>query len=199
MPSSLKPSGKSYVSTISRSVSSDSVSSLEKPNVQERRLSHGSSSIACWSILLISPMLLLSLAISILVYTHHMPDSQSSYSFDGKTSSLGSAFYISCSATAFAFLASVSSTLSTVLIGPAMILFSYPLAHNFASESDRQSASSALPTPYHLDILIRFIDGRPSALWSYCLYVFGARRKKTPSTPLLRRAVLMLCALVFLA
>ena len=151
------------------------------------------------SISLIVPMLALSAVLLGLVYTHLMPNNASTYS-DGNSTGieLGQAYYVNYSATRLVFIASVSSTLSTVLITAAMVLVSYPIAHDLAVKSD-EDAVSKLPSPYQLSLIIKALDGKPQALWSILSYALGSKRRRVGLVPNLWKAVAMLAGLVLLA
>ena len=154
--------------------------------------------IALASSFLVLPMLVLSIVLTSLVYYHLMPDNSSSYSQGNATNlPLGSAYYINYSATRLVFIASASSTLSTILIGTAMILFSYLTAHYLAGRSDTDETGD-LPSPYQLEILIRLLDARLIAMWSFLQYGLGAKGKRIPVIPDIWRAVSMLGILVLL-
>ena len=75
------------------------------------------------SSVLVLPMLALSITLLGLIFTRLMPDQQSTYSIENGTAiDLGNAYYVNFSATQLAFIASISSTLATGLIMPAMVL-----------------------------------------------------------------------------
>ena len=174
---------------------------------------HGSNSKKSWmgvmgghklemtiaSAILILPMCILCGVLLGLIHTHRMPDNNSSYSYDNGTSlTLGSAYYVNYSSTTLVYIASLSSTLSTLLIPAAMLLYSFKLASNFARDSDHSNARN-LPSPYQLELLIRMIDGRFMVLWSYITYFFGSKQRKTDVVPILWHAFALLVALLLLA
>ena len=151
------------------------------------------------SAILILPMLILTAVLLALVFGNQMPNLNSTYSYNNDTElSLGSAFYVNYSTTTLVYIASLSSTLAPVLISAAMILFSYSLARNIAQQSDSENVSK-LPSPFQLQLLIRIVDGRLTALWSYLLYVFGRKQRKVAVVSVLWQAVLMMLASVLLA
>ena len=151
------------------------------------------------SVLLIIPMLVLSAVLLGLVYTHLMPNNASTYSEGNSTGiELGAAYYVNYSATRLAFVASVSSTLSTVLIAAAMLLISYPIAHALAAKSDKEAVSK-LPSPYQLVLMLKTLDGNPKALWTVLLYALGSKKRRSSLIPDLWKAVAMLAGLVLLA
>ena len=151
------------------------------------------------SALLIVPMLTLATILIGLVYRHRMPDHFSSYSLDNQTAlPLGSAYYVNYSSTTLVYIASLSSTLSTLLIPAAMLLYSFVLANDLAKDSD-QAAVSNLPSPFQLDMLIKMVEGRLMALWSYIRYAFGSRRRRINIVPSLQHASIALLALAVLA
>lgn len=151
------------------------------------------------SAMLIFPMLTFAILLIGLVYRHRMRDNFSSYSVDNGTAlPLGSAYFVNYSSTTLVYIASLSSTLSTVLIPAAMLLYSFVLAHNLAKDSDR-AAVSDLPSPFQLDMLIRMIEGRLTVLWSYVRYAFGSKQRRTNVVPGLRHAFVALFALAVLA
>ncbi|KAL8749095.1 MAG: hypothetical protein Q9199_007900 [Rusavskia elegans] len=78
-----------------------------------------------------------------------------------------------------------------------MVLFSYLLASKFAKQSDN-GEDSLLPSPYQLELLIRIIDGRLMALWSYLLYLFGPKQKRIRIMPVLWQASVLMIILVLL-
>jgi len=144
-------------------------------------------------------MLLLTALLLALVCGHQMPDHSSTYSYNNETElPLGSAYFVNYSPTTLVYIASLSSTLATVLVSAAMILYSYSLARSMALESDANNASK-LPSPFQLQLLIRMVDGRLAALGSYLLYVFSRKQRKVTVVPVLWQAVAMMLALVLLA
>ncbi|KAL9123749.1 MAG: hypothetical protein Q9217_006851 [Psora testacea] len=119
------------------------------------------------SMLLILPMVTLTGVLIALVFAYQMPYNRSSYSINNATAlPLGQAYYVHYSSTTLVYIASLSSTLSTLLISAAMLLYSFSLAHDVARNSD-QATASKLPSPYQLELLIRMIEGRLMVLWSY--------------------------------
>ena len=151
------------------------------------------------SALLIVPMLTLAALLIGLVYGYRMPDHNSSYSLDNQTAiPLGSAYFVNYSSTTLVYLASLSSTLSTLLIPTAMLLYSFVLANDLAKDSD-QAALSNLPSPFQLDMLIKMVEGRLMVLWSYACYAFGSKRRRINIVPSLQHASTALLALAVLA
>ncbi|KAG8530288.1 uncharacterized protein KY384_004790 [Bacidia gigantensis] len=149
--------------------------------------------------IVIIPMLVLSIILISLVYTHLMPDQSSTYSMGNATEiPLGAAYYVNYSATRLVFVSSVSSTLATVLISAAMLLFSYPLAYYLARRSDADDSAN-LPSPYQLALLIKSLDAKWTGLWSTALYIFDKKGKKVPLVPDLRKAIAMMGGLFILA
>ena len=151
------------------------------------------------SAFLIVPMLALTVALIAMVFRHQMPDNDSTYSYGNETAlALGSAFYVDYSSTTLVYIASLSSTLATLLISAAMLLFSFSLAHDVATNSDR-AAASHLPSPYQLEMLIKMIDGRLMVLGSYLLYVCGFKNRSIRIVPVMWHAFAVLVAFVLLA
>lgn len=171
----------------------------QKSTISNRIMGGWVLEIGLASAALILPMLLLTALLLAWVYGHQMPNHSSTYSYNNKTElPLGSAYFVDYSPTTLVYIASLSSTLATVLISAAMVLFSYSLARSMALESDANNASK-LPSPFQLQLLIRMVDGRLSALGSYLLYVLGRKQRKVTVVPVLRQAVAMMLALVLLA
>ena len=151
------------------------------------------------SLVLIIPMTVLTIIFMSLVYTHLMPNYNSTYSkADQANIPLGSAYYVNYSATRLVFISSISSTLAPFLISAAMILFSYPLAHSFTKNSDKD-AMSKLPSPYQLELIIEAVDARLKSLWSMLLYVFGSKQKRITVISDLWKSIAMLASLGVLA
>lgn len=151
------------------------------------------------SAFLIIPMMALTVALIALVFRHQMPDNNSTYSYDNETAlPLGSAFYVDYSSTTLVYIASLSSTLATLLISAAMLLFSFSLAQDIVTNSDRGAVSN-LPSPYQMDMLIRMIDGRLMVLGSSLLYVCGWKKRRTRIVPVVWHALSVLVAFVLLA
>ena len=151
------------------------------------------------STLLIVPLAALTAMLIGLVIDRRMPDNNSTYSHDNRTAlPLETAYFVNYSSTTLVYIASLSSTLATLLIGPAMLLFSFSLARDIGKNSD-EGAISKLPSPYQLELLIRLIDGKLMVLWSYLLYICGGRERRTKIVPVLWHACSMLVALVLLA
>ena len=159
---------------------------------------HKSELLIAFTMLTI-PMVALSAILMALVYEYRMPNNNSSYSYENETvKSLGSAHFVDYSSTTLVYLASLSSTFSTLLIPAAMLLSSFPLANDLARSSDRSKVLN-LPSPYQLEMLIRMIDGRLMVLWSYFAYICGSKQRRTRVVPILWQAFTMLMALVILA
>lgn len=151
------------------------------------------------SVVLILPMFTLTAVLLALVLGHQMPNFSSSYSYNNETElPLGSAYFVNYSATTLVYVASLSSTLAPLLISAAMILFSYSLARSIARESDANNAPK-LPSPFQLQLLIKMVDARLTALGSYLLYRFGKKQRRVTVVPMLFEAVAMTLALVLLA
>ena len=151
------------------------------------------------SAMLILPMLILVAVLLTLVLGHQMPNYSSTYSYNNGTElPLGSAYFVNYSATTLVYIASLSSTLATLLISMAMILFSYSLARRMALNSDANVVSE-LPSPFQLQLLIRIVDGRTMALYSYLMYILSKSQRKVAVVPMLWQAVTMMVALVLLA
>ena len=150
----------------------------------------------------IVPMLTLAALLIGLVCRHRMPDHFSSYSLDNQNNQtwlpLGSAYFVNYSSTTLVYIASLSSTLSTLLIPAAMLLYSFVLANDLAKDSD-QAAISNLPSPFQLDMLIKMVEGRLTVLWSYTRYAFGSKRRRINIVPSLQHASVALLALAVLA
>ena len=173
-------------------------------NAQKRPMSKGIMAgwqleIGLASVVLILPMFVLTALLLGLVFRHQMPYYSSTYSYNNEIEvPLGSVYFVNYSATTLVYIASLSSTLATLLISAAMILFSYSLARSMAQESDANNAPK-LPTPFQCQLLIRMVDGRLMALGSYLLYVFGKKQRQVRVVPMLSKAVAMMLALVLLA
>ena len=151
------------------------------------------------SVVLIIPTSTLTALLLALVFGHQMPYHSSTYSYNSETElPLGSAYFVNYSATTLVYVASLSSTFATLLISAAMILFSYSLARSMTLESDANNTPK-LPSPFQLQLLIRMVDGRLTALGSYLLYVLGKKQRQVTVVPMLLRAVAMMLALVLLA
>ena len=151
------------------------------------------------SLALVFPMLALSITLLGVIFTRLMPDQQSSYFIDPFTEiDLGNAYYVDFPATQLVFVASVSSTLATVLIMPAMVLFSYVVAHHLARNSDL-SKTANLPSSYQLGLIIKVLDARFSALFYFMSYAWGSKKDKIKVVPDLWKGIAMLSSLVLLA
>lgn len=171
----------------------------QRPTIAENIMGGWVLEIGLASAALILPLCTLTVVLLALVFGYQMPNHSSTYSNDNGTElPLGSAYFVDYSPTTLVYIASLSSTLATVLISAAMVLFSYSLARTMASKSDAIKASE-LPSPFQLQLLIRMVDGRLAALGSYLLYWLGRKQRKITVVPVLWRAVAMLLALVLLA
>ena len=176
----------------------------ESLQVQERTTSKGIMGgwvleIGFASVVLILPMSMPTAFLLTLVFGYQMPYHSSTYSYNNETELLlGSAYFVNYPATSLVYIASLSSTFATLVISPAMILFSYSLARSLTQESDANNAPR-LPSPFQLQLLIRMVDGRLTALGSYLLYVFGKKQRQVTVVPMLLEAVAMMLALVLLA
>ena len=193
----------SAASTHSDNGSAYEMVGYERLKAQERTTSKGIMGgwvleIGFASVVLILPMFILTALLVTLVFGYQMPYHSSTYSDNNETElPLGSAYFVNHPATTLVYIASLSSTLATLLISPAMILFSYSLARSMTLESDANNAPK-LPSPFQLQLLIRMVDGRLTALGSYLLYVFGQKQRRVTVVPILLKAVAMMMALVLL-
>lgn len=181
------------------------ITTTEDMQAKPRRPHQGKMRGQLWELLLASsllilPMLGLSITLAGLVYTRLVPDNDSTYSDDDHSNiPIGSsAYYISYPAMRLVFIASVSSTLATVLISPAMVVFSYLVAHYIAASSDAREVHK-LPSPYQLVLLIRMLDARIMAIWSFVCYSLNSKGKTVRVMPELWRAAAMMSSLAFLA
>lgn len=154
---------------------------------------------------LIFPMVAFSAVLYGLILMYRMPDFNSSYTQDNGTAQpLGQAYYVDYSSTTLVYIASLSSSISTLLVPAAMVLYSYSLAKVVARKSDGLTTmgvpkDAELPSPFQLELLIRMVDGRLTVLWSFLLYICGPRRRRTNVIPVLWHASAMMVALVVLA
>ena len=167
---------------------------------RRRRMMKGSViDISLASMIVVLPMPILTAVLVTLVFTHPMPNHDLTFSVNNATEfPLGTAYYVKCSSTTLVPIASLSSTIATILISTAIIIFCYPLAREIAKQSDQNNAPY-LPSPFQLQLLIRMIDGRLTALWSCLVYVCGGKQRKIRVVPVLWHAVIMMVALVLLA
>lgn len=155
--------------------------------------------IALAATILILPMVILSALLILLVWARQMPNHHSTYSYRAATDlPLGSAYFVDFSATTLVYIASLSSTVAAPLLSAAMILFSYSIAGKMARKSDRDEIT-LLPSPYQLELLIRIIDGRLTALYSCVRYIFGSKQRRMEVVSILLNASAMFVALVSLA
>ena len=83
---------------------------------------------------------------------------RASHSDPYESDAFDDAFYVRFSATSFVFLASLSSSLATSLVGLVMTLVSFSAAKRLANLS-RQLNVDQLPTPFQLGLLIRILQG----------------------------------------
>ncbi|KAI9716401.1 MAG: hypothetical protein M1828_000343 [Chrysothrix sp. TS-e1954] len=179
---------------------SDSDAGLEKGRKPWRGIMGGQyTEIFLAAAILIVPMLALALVLIGLVYSHMMPTENASY-VEGNTTGLplGQAYYVNYSATRLVFVSSVSSTLSTVLMGSAMLLFSYPVAAYLGRKSDSE-ATTRLPTPFQLSLIVELLEAKLLSFVGVLGYVAGSKKKKVPIVPDLARVISMLLGLSVLA
>lgn len=148
---------------------------------------------------LLIPMLALSAILMALVFSHQMPKNSSTYAIlgNGTAESLGSAYYVDYSVTTLVYIALLSSTVATLLLSAAMVLFSCLLASRYAKQSDN-GEDSVLESPYQLELLIHIVDGRLMALWSHLLYLFGSKQNRIRIMPVLWQASALMITLVLL-
>lgn len=170
----------------------------QKPTTSKGIMGGWALEIGLASAMLILPMFIVTAVLLALVFGHQMPNHNSTYSYDNETElPLGSAYFVNYSATTLVYIASLSSTLATLIIPAAMILFSYSLARSMALGSDANNVSK-LPSPFQLQLLIKMVDGRLTALSSYFQYVFGRKQRKVTVVPVLWQAVAVMLAMVLL-
>lgn len=145
------------------------------------------------------PPLLFAAIFSFYVFANIVPNEKSFYVNDQNVKqSLGSAFYVSVSASKLLFVASWTSTVVMTLIPIAMLLFSYPVAQKLIQHSDNQSLHD-LPSPYQFDLLVRVLFGSTSSLWFLFWYLIDSKKKKLPIISELSKSVVVFVLILSLA
>ena len=105
----------------------------------------------------------------------HVP--YSNLDFSGSQDEAG-VYYVNFGATRLIFIASWSSSLAPALVGSALAMFSFPIAHNYLQRT-REQRKTGLLTPYQLSIVLRlFTGGSIGALWSWVKYLHTWRRSR---------------------
>jgi hypothetical protein len=100
------------------------------------------------------------------------------------------------------FISSRASQLAGLLAGPMMTLWTWRATQSLLLLSSEVGGATKLPTPNQLGLLVGLCIASWEALWDYILYRhFQARnnRKRTPLSPVLVRAGLVLYLTLFLS
>lgn len=120
-----------------------------------------------------APILLFSAAFITLILYFQVPLESNSdkYLFPVTDTALDTrAYYVKLPSTLLIIAASWMSTLAPLLSGFAIALASYPIAQRLLHDSDTHQ-HQALPTPFQLGLVLRFLDGATwSGLWNLLLY-----------------------------
>ncbi|KAF2731951.1 hypothetical protein EJ04DRAFT_554397 [Polyplosphaeria fusca] len=151
--------------------------------------------------MVVIPMVVFSIAILALIFTHQMEKVTCPYEdlCPMLNQTDNNYYYVDYSATQLVFIASWSSSISLSLISMLMFLFSYLTARRILLKSHERD-SSDLPTPFQLALLIKILNGELLALYDFFMYKFQswcvpARRRKVArpdSATVLYMAVSML-------
>ena len=113
----------------------------------------------------------------------HVP--YSNLDFPGSQDEAG-VYYVNFGATRLIFVASWSSSLAPALVGFALTMFSFPIAHNYLQHT-REQRKTGLLTPYQLSIVLRlFTGGSLGALWSWVRYLHTWRSRRQSQAPALK-------------
>ena len=110
---------------------------------------------------------------------------------------LGLVYFINYSVITLVYIILLLLTLTPLLISVTIILFSYLLAHSMALKSNINITSELL-LPFQLQLLIRIVNNRLTALGSYLIYILGQKNQKITVIPVLWHIVIIIVALVIL-
>jgi hypothetical protein len=150
------------------------------PAIRPTGMSGRVNDILLHATLLTLPMLVFSGALLGLVFAYRIRPSQSDIDGLGLGSGLyeSGVIYVDFSATRLIFIASWSSTAAPLLIGSALILFSYPAAQTLF-QSTRASIRASLPTPYQVSLILQMLSGGGvGALWNWFKYLTSWRKTR---------------------
>lgn len=146
--------------------------------------------------LFVFSVVLLGLVSHFRVSHGHVP--YSSLDFPGSQDEAG-VYYVNLSATKLIFIASWSSSLAPALVGFALTMFSFPIAHNYLQHT-REQRKIDLLTPYQLSIVLRlFTGGSLGALWTWVKYLHRWRSRRQSQAPALKGTAVLATLCTFLA
>jgi hypothetical protein len=112
----------------------------------------------------------------------HVP--YSNLDFPGSQDEAG-VYYMNFGATRLIFVASWSSSLAPALVGFALTMYSFPIAHNYLQHT-REQRKTGLLTPYQLSIVLRlFTGGSLGALCAWVNYLYKWRSRRQSQAPAL--------------
>ena len=146
--------------------------------------------------LLAFSVVLLGLVFHFRVSHGHVP--YSNLDFPGSQDEAG-VYYVNFGATMLIFVASWSSSLAPALVGFALTMFSFPIAHSYLQHS-REQRKTGLLTPYELSIVLRLLTGGTlGALWAWVKYLYTWRRRRQSQAPALKGTAGLATLCIFLA
>ena len=108
-------------------------------------------------------------------------------------------YYVNFGATSLIFVASWSCSLAPALVGFALTMFSFPVAHNYLQHT-RKQCKTGLLTPYQLSIVLRQLTGGSlGALWAWVKYLYTWKSRRQIQAPALKGTAGLATLCTFLA
>lgn len=158
------------------------------------------------------PMLVFTIVLIWIVLAHSLDQASCPYSdlcpgTDLINATTGSDYYVDVPAGQLTFIASWSSTISFILIGPLMTLFAYSTARQLQNYTQSEDSLKLLPSPYQTSLLIRVLNAEQLPLWDIFTQKFKGifwykeqsdktENLKFPPMLLVTIAVFVVCLLV---
>ncbi|KAF2157606.1 hypothetical protein K461DRAFT_273808 [Myriangium duriaei CBS 260.36] len=165
------------------------------------------TSIACSLCFAVIPMIVLTVVFLTLVFAYRLDVNDIPYpdlTPHAFYHHLDDAYYVKLSSTFILQVSSWASTVAPLCGGIFVTLASYPICRAYLLRV-KLGHEKALPTPFQLSLLIRFLEGGSyGALWSWILYCVTWRKRQRQATPVKQIAgvtllVAFLSFLIFLA
>ena len=155
------------------------------------------SDIILQTTFVVLPMTVFPVVLVAVIYTHQLTQGAVRKGEGGAlVAHNGNNVYTNYNSTTLVFIASWSSTVALALVGSIMTLYSYCVARSLLRHHG--GASPALPTAYHLYLMVGILAGTMKTLLDWLLYVVRGRKGRAAAAPILGRAAGLMGAVIAL-
>jgi len=169
-----------------------------KQHFTRGQITGGALDICLAGIAVALPLIALSVALVVIVWTKQVPQNPPSTLFTVSRQDDKSVFFVNVSAPTFLTIASWSSSVAQVVTGFAIMLVSFPVAR-MIKRSSRSYRTHELPTPFQLSLILGLLQGGGfGAIWSWLKYQFGWQGRREKITSALKSSILVTLTVLFL-